>query len=284
MRNWGNELDIASGLSTHAALRPSHAQSQSPALRTFLMRERKWPPMRWRLMGMTLAVLGFSLMIFGKLTPSPRFALGDDGRQIVSSQYDPLRRASDWFTGRKYAVLTFDDGPDGHGVDQQILDVLRKHHAHAMFFVVCNKIDDDTSTIIERMERDGHVIGNHSFDHPDLARLPSSRLTQQIEECSRLIARVTGHRPHYFRPPFGSTTSSVAKSASDSGMEQMLWNANSLDVATKHPEKIVRYVSLEADDASVILMHQRSITVSVLDRILTDLEQRGFTFVLPEPA
>jgi peptidoglycan/xylan/chitin deacetylase (PgdA/CDA1 family) len=260
---------------------PNTWKQRLTALRVFLTRDRTLP-VPLRSIAMALAWLTFAMMLFGTLTPSPRFILGRGGDHIVSSQYDPLHKASDWLTGRKYAVLTFDDGPAGNGVDQQILSVLRQHHAHAMFFVVCNKIDDDTSAIITRFESEGHLIGNHSFEHPVLSLEPSSKLTHQIEECSQEIAKVTGHRPRYFRPPYGKTSSSVALSARNAGMQQMLWDANSFDYATKHPEKIIEYTSLQANDASIILMHEMAITASVLDQLLTDLEQHGFIFVLPE--
>jgi len=260
---------------------PNTWKQRLTALRVFLTRDRTLP-VPLRSIAMALAWLTFAMMLFGTLTPSPRFILGRGGDHIVSSQYDPLHKASDWLTGRKYAVLTFDDGPAGNGVDQQILSVLRQHHAHAMFFVVCNKIDDDTSAIITRFESEGHLIGNHSFEHPVLSLEPSSKLTHQIEECSQEIAKVTGHRPRYFRPPYGKTSSAVALSAKNSGMQQMLWDANSFDFATKHPEKIIEYTSQQANDASIILMHEMAITASVLDQLLTDLEQHGFIFVLPE--
>lgn len=212
------------------------------------------------------------------------FTMDADQRSITTTDSEPLHKAGDWLTRHKYAVLTFDDGPAGSELDDQLLRVLHQHHAHALFFVICNKLDDDTIQSIIRMEREGHAIGNHSFDHLALGHVASSVLPHQIEDCSRQIAHVTGHRPRYFRPPFGMTSSEVKRVASLAGMKEMLWTTNSYDCVFKTPIRIVQQTTGTADDTSIILMHEFATTAAALDQILTNLEQRGFEFVLPDDA
>jgi peptidoglycan/xylan/chitin deacetylase (PgdA/CDA1 family) len=67
-------------------------------------------------------------------------------------------------------------------------------------------------------------------------------------------------------------------------MKQMLWDANSYDCLVKNPTEIVRRATNETFDASIILMHEKATTAAALDQILTNLEQRGFQFVLPDDA
>jgi peptidoglycan/xylan/chitin deacetylase (PgdA/CDA1 family) len=207
--------------------------------------------------------------------------LGADQGSITPVGYPYWQRVSDWLMQRKYAVLTFDDGPTGNGVDERILAVLRHHHARAMFFLVCSHVDEAMSPVLRQIGRDGHIIGNHSFDHLQLSKLESTDLQHQIEDCSAQLATTTGHRPHFFRSPFGMSSPSVNRVAKASGMRQMLWNANSQDSWLVKPEQIRYWSSHQTDDDSILLLHERSTTAAVLDQVLTDLEQRGFIFVLP---
>jgi peptidoglycan-N-acetylglucosamine deacetylase len=230
-----------------------------------------------------LVLLTCFLAVAGRGMKPPHFVLNQATQaDVVPVDAYYWRKASDWIAGRKYAVLTFDDGPYGHGVDEHILNVLRHHHAHAMFFLVCSHIDDTTSHLLNTFEHDGHIVGNHSFDHLQLSKLQDSDLDQQIEGCSRRIASLTGHRPYYFRPPFGMTSPHVRHFAELSGMKQVLWNANSQDSWQTKPEQILYWSNRETDNLSILLMHDRPETAAVLDKALTDLEQRGFQFVLPE--
>ncbi|WP_325431407.1 polysaccharide deacetylase family protein [Dyella sp.] len=226
---------------------------------------------------------GVCLVLFiERNTQRPHFALSEGHNSVTRIVQHDWRSAGDWIAGKKYAVLTFDDGPYGSGVDEKILDVLRKHRAHAIFFVICSRLDATKSDMLGELERDGHLIGNHSYDHLQLTKLRADELHQQIEGCSQRIARVTGRRPVYFRPPFGMTSDAVQRSAEASGMHQMLWNANSGDTWVTQSEQILHLSLEETDDQSILLMHDRPATAAILDETLTHLEQRGFEFVLPD--
>jgi peptidoglycan/xylan/chitin deacetylase (PgdA/CDA1 family) len=221
------------------------------------------------------------LAISGSGKQPPRFMLDQAQEAVSIVDGQSWRTASDWLAGRKYAVLTFDDGPYGHGVDDKILAVLHRHHAHAIFFLVCSHINDATSPLVSKFEREGNVVGNHSYDHLQLNRLQGPELRHQIEDCSSRIAHFTGHRPYYFRPPFGMTSSSVKLAAESSGMRQMLWNANSEDSWLTKPGQILYWSLEQTADRSILLLHDKPATADVLDQTLTNLEQRGFQFVLP---
>jgi peptidoglycan/xylan/chitin deacetylase (PgdA/CDA1 family) len=231
---------------------------------------------------MIALLLACLLLESGSGMQPPRFVLDQAHGAVSAVGEQSWRRASDWMAGRKYAVLTFDDGPYGHGVDEKILDVLRRHHARAIFFLVCSHINETTSSLVGKFEREGHIVGNHSYDHLQLNRLQAPELRHQIEDCSSRIAHFTGHRPYYFRPPFGSTSPSVKLAAEAAGMQQMLWNANSQDSWQTKPDKILYWSLEQTDDKSILLMHEKPNTAAVLDQTLTNLEERGFQFVLPD--
>jgi peptidoglycan-N-acetylglucosamine deacetylase len=230
-----------------------------------------------------LALLAGLLMLAGRGQNPPRFVLDQATQQNVRpfDEYS-WRKASDWMAGRKYAVLTFDDGPYGHGVDEQILHILHRHHAHAIFFLVCDHINDANSYLLRRFEGEGHLIGNHSLNHLRLDTLQDLDLRQQIESCSTRLADLTGHRPYYFRPPFGATSPHVKHFIEMAGMHQMLWDANSGDTWQTKPEQILYLSHNETGNHSILLMHDKPTTAAALDQTLTDLERQGFQFVLPE--
>jgi peptidoglycan/xylan/chitin deacetylase (PgdA/CDA1 family) len=231
--------------------------------------------------GFLLLCIVSLVLIVEHYTQAPRFVLDEQHASIAPLSQNNWRGASDWIAGKKYALLTFDDGPYGHGLDEKILGVLHRHHAHAIFFIICSRLDAADPGLLSEFERNGHLIGNHSYDHLRLTTLSTIELHQQIEGCSQRLARSIGHRPFYFRPPFGLTSLAVKRSAEASGMHQMLWNANSGDW-TMNPQKIHELTLAEADNQSIVLMHERPATAEALDETLTDLERHGFEFVLPD--
>lgn len=228
-------------------------------------------------------VLVIAITMAALLTPKPeKFKLNAEQSGIAPAAHAAWYRFADRIQHRRYAVLTFDDGPAGGGLDEKFLSVLNQHHAHAMFFLVCKNIDRRTVPALEEMERAGHIIGNHSFDHPAVSSLAYADTWHQVDACSSRIAEVTGHRPQYFRPPYGHSSPSVDLAVRTAGMKSVFWDVNSKDYMYRDPQKIVEFSTEGASDMSILLLHERIGTAQALDEILTDLEDRGFTFVLPD--
>ena len=222
-----------------------------------------------------------ALRLAGAGLPPPRFTLNTGQGSVDPITYPRWRIASDWLARRKYAVLTFDDGPYGGGVDERILEILQRNHAHAIFFLVCSHINAATSHVLGEISQAGDLIGNHSYDHPHLNQLKAAGLQQQVEGCSARIAALTGRRPRLFRPPFGETSPRVMQAVQSAGMQQVVWNANSEDSWLKRPDQILYWSLEQTANGSILLMHDNPTTAAALDRVLTELEKRGFRFVLP---
>lgn len=234
--------------------------------------------------GMAIALIAFATasLVASWIMPTPAFVLSPRGYRIRPVGYSLLQSWGDRLRGRRYLTLTFDDGPYGGGVDEQLLDILRKHHARALFFVVCDRLPLADGALLQRMKMWGNVVGNHSFDHAHLSALEEDQLRHQVADCSRAIARRTGRRPDFFRPPFGQDSAEVRTQVRASGMREMLWDANSQDSWLTRPQQILSWIDRESGDMSILLMHSKPTTAAVLDRALTELERRGFQFVLPE--
>ncbi|WP_233840168.1 polysaccharide deacetylase family protein [Dyella sp. 2HG41-7] len=232
--------------------------------------------------GLLLMLFLYALLLSGRGMEAPRFALDKTLDRIARTNGNGLRSVSDVLSGRKYALLTFDDGPYGYGLDEQIMQTLRKHHAHAVFFLVCSHINDANEHVLGEIESEGNLIGNHSYNHQVMSKLSKPEITRQIEDCNERIAQVTGKRPYYFRAPFGATSPLVADVVRSFGMKQMSWNANSGDAWLQQPSQIRDFSLSEVEDQSILLLHERPRTAAVLDELLTKLEERGYQFELPD--
>jgi peptidoglycan/xylan/chitin deacetylase (PgdA/CDA1 family) len=231
----------------------------------------------------TVVAMDIILLTAAWLTPRPEHFRIDPGQHgIAPSAYSPWYKFTDRVQHRSYAMLTFDDGPAGGGLDEKFLEVLNRHHAHAIFFLVCKNINERTLPVLGEMERSGNVIGNHSLDHLHVPSLSYADAWHQVDACSSRIADITGHRPKYFRPPFGHSSAYADQAVQAAGMKSVFWNVNSKDYMYHDPNKIYELSTQSPGDMSIFLMHERAGTAEALDKILTDLEHRGFTFVLPD--
>lgn len=254
-------------------------------IRKALLKQHRVPRVTWvALVVLSIfAIAGTALLAWaGSGLPPPRFELASGAGRLEPIDYPAWRSASDRIARRKYIALTFDDGPYGQGVDERILRILAKHHAHAIFFEVCSHITEKTVDVPREIVAAGSVLGNHSYDHLHLPLLRKEALIQQVGGCSDRIESVSGVRPHLFRPPFGQTSPTVLQAIRSAGMQQVLWDANSGDTWLKKPAAIVKLALNEASHGSILLMHSRPTTADALDELLTKLQRRGFRFVLPE--
>jgi len=247
--------------------------------RTSLKWGKRWTPP----IGLAMAGVALALTAMAICTPAPEhFKLDPDLHNIAPTTYSSWHRFANRINHRSYAMLTFDDGPAGDGLDEKFLEVLRRHHTHAIFFVVCKNFNWKTIPVLGKITRDGNMIGNHSFDHTSVSALTYGDALHQIDACNSRIADITGHRPSYFRPPFGHSSMTSELAAHAVGVQSVLWTVNTRDYMYHDPAKITGFATESINDMAIILMHERAGTAAALDKILTDLEERGFTFVLPD--
>lgn len=146
-------------------------------------------------------------------------------------------------------ALTFDDGPSIY--TDEILDTLKKYNSNASFFVLGNKIDAHSDTII-KMYQNGNEIGNHSYNHRWLTKLSKTEQIEQINKTQELIKKYTGFTPIYLRPTYGSVNSSLRNNIN---LDIVLWNVDTKDWKNKDVNKIVDNALKDVKDGSIILMH-----------------------------
>lgn len=175
-------------------------------------------------------------------------------------------------------ALTFDDGP--HAIfTEQLLDGLKEKGVVATFFLLGCNIEGNEE-IVSRMQKEGHLIGNHTDSHVQLTLLDSSTASEEISSTNMKIFNITGHMPEYIRPPFGCWNESIATNID---MTAVLWDIDPLDWKGKNTERIVSYICHNAEDGDIILLHDvYKTSVEAALEVVDYFKERGFEFVTVE--
>lgn len=166
-------------------------------------------------------------------------------------------------------AITFDDGPDPVSTNM-ILDTLARHRATATFFLIGNRAAANVD-VVRRITREGSEVGNHSFNHPLLTKIPASQIEEQVSGAQRAIVSAGIAAPIAMRPPYGAINQSVSNQIP---MPIVLWNVDPRDWAEKEPAKITQNVSIQAKRGSIVLLHDRIATAAAMEAILDDLQKR----------
>jgi peptidoglycan/xylan/chitin deacetylase (PgdA/CDA1 family) len=124
-------------------------------------------------------------------------------------------------------ALTFDDGPNP-ACTARLLDILAQHGVHATFFLI-GSFAHQLPDLVRRIVAAGHLIGNHSWSHPDLALTAARRVDEELTRTRDTLQQITGAPIRYFRPPFGARRPHVLRMATQLGMEPVTWNAMTND-------------------------------------------------------
>ncbi|MDY3919045.1 MAG: polysaccharide deacetylase family protein [Candidatus Limivivens sp.] len=172
-------------------------------------------------------------------------------------------------------ALTFDDGP--HPVyTPQLLDGLKERGISATFFVIGSNIPG-CEEILKRMDEEGHLIGNHTYDHVKITNLSMEKACLQLTKTSELVRSAIGKDTEYIRPPFGEWDKSLECGIP---MFPVLWSVDTLDWTTKNVDEIVTRGIRETHDGDIILMHDcYDSSVKAALQIADLLLEQGYEFV-----
>lgn len=181
--------------------------------------------------------------------------------------------------GRDVA-LTFDDGPGPY--TPGVLSVLEREHVPATFFLVGQEIPDFRAAA-EREIRDGFVLGDHTENHPMLARLAAHDQYEQLFEQAARIELLGGRRPRLFRPPYGSFNATAFRLLRQMRMLMVLWSVDTDDYKRPGVDVIVQRATEGIKPGAIILMHDaggdRSQTIAALPAIIRAVRARGLHLV-----
>ena len=186
-----------------------------------------------------------------------------------------------WHTNDKNIALTFDDGP--HPVyTPEILDILEEYGIKATFFTIGQNVEWYNDVF--RMEYEaGHEIGNHTYSHLNLRRLPYPEVCREIEQAENLVYETVEYRTRLLRPPEGAFGHDLCKAASEMDYTVICWSVDTLDWAHTPSETIVRNVLENVKGGDIILFHDYisgdSPTPDALREIIPALLDEGYRFV-----
>jgi cellulose synthase/poly-beta-1,6-N-acetylglucosamine synthase-like glycosyltransferase/peptidoglycan/xylan/chitin deacetylase (PgdA/CDA1 family)/spore germination protein YaaH len=211
---------------------------------------------------------------------------------ITNQQYIKLPTK---YVIRKYGyapgkiVLTFDDGPDPD-YTPQILDILKREHVPAAFFVV-GSMAEKNIPLLRREFEEGYEIGNHTFFHPDISTISLDRVILELNATRKLIESVTGRSTILFRPPFNAdaepTTLAEVIPVAESRKESYITIGESIDPWDWQPgvtaDSIIARTIRQKNAGSMLLLHDaggdtREETVKALPEIIHYFKSHGYKF------
>ncbi|MDD4895091.1 MAG: polysaccharide deacetylase family protein [Candidatus Omnitrophica bacterium] len=189
---------------------------------------------------------------------------------------------------KKLVALTFDDGPSPIWTPK-ILDELNKAQVKATFFMLGEHVVKYPD-VARRVVKEGHEIGNHTYDHHVLIYYTMEELENELNNADNAIKGVTGVTTRYFRPPKAWLTPDEKIKVSQMGYKVILWSLNSKDWVTFDDRYMVRYISRNIRPGDILLFHDsggafsseggdRSETVSCIKGLVEKLREKGYRFV-----
>ncbi|KIL41379.1 polysaccharide deacetylase [Gordoniibacillus kamchatkensis] len=186
-------------------------------------------------------------------------------------------------SGAKVAALTFDDGPDVTFTGQ-ILDILKQQGIKATFFIVGERALQHPD-MVRRIVQEGHAVGNHTWDHPNLVKLTPQQVQDEVLRTEEQLMQTLGYRTDLFRPPYGNANAAVLQQIAGLGFKIIDWSVDTRDWAGTPTPQIMDFVRKEMTPGGIILQHcaggrneNLSNTVAALPQIIFYLKSNGFTF------
>ncbi len=190
-------------------------------------------------------------------------------------RYDKIMRGD---PAIKEIAITFDDGPHP-AYTPRILDILRRYNAKATFFLV-GMLAEKYPDLVRAEWQAGHAIGNHTYHHVNLTKIPGGYVASEIEACGDVLGDILGKKPHLFRPPGGDYNSAVAQVAAAMRYRMVLWTDDPGDYASPGQRVIYNRVIDDASPGGIVLIHDGiEQTIAVLPKIITTLRLQGYKLV-----
>lgn len=179
---------------------------------------------------------------------------------------------------KKLVALTFDDGPSV-GTTDKVLDVLKENDIVASFFLIGQKITEESAYLVKRAHDMGCTMENHSKTHPGMTGLSDEEILEEISYTTNKIEEITGEKPAFFRPPYIDYDQRLFDLVDlgficGYGCEDWL-----PEVST---EERTRRILEQAHPGFIILVHDmegNTQTVEAIKKIIPALKEQGYEFV-----
>ena len=172
-------------------------------------------------------------------------------------------------------AITFDDGPSG-SCTGKLLDGLKERGVKATFFMIGQNVEKSPE-LAKRVSEEGHLIGNHTYHHVEITKVPDEVAKKEILDTNELITSITGKPVEYMRPPFGLWQRNLEL---ELDVLPVMWTVDPLDWTTENVDEIVNKVVTDAEENDIILLHDcYDSSVEAALRIIDILKEEGYEFV-----
>lgn len=159
---------------------------------------------------------------------------------------------------------------------EKLLDGLKERKIKATFFVMGESAENNPE-IIKRMYNEGHLIGNHTYSHADLAKLAFDAARKEIDDTNQCISEITGCTPKFIRPPYGDWDKRLLE---ETDMSVVLWSVDPEDWKDQNADVVAARVLKSTESGDIILLHDIFKTsVEAAFKVIDKLQERGYQFV-----
>jgi peptidoglycan-N-acetylglucosamine deacetylase len=176
-------------------------------------------------------------------------------------------------------ALTFDDGPVAKNT-LHILEILKSKNVKASFFCIGKNIEANQS-VLKQIHSEGHLIGNHTYNHGRLFDLLSANaVADELKKTDELVEKIIHRRPTFFRPPYGVTNPNIAKAVAKYVYHTIGWSVRSFDTVIKDKDKLFQRVTKNLKAGDVVLFHDYcENTIQILPKFIDHVASRGLKIV-----
>lgn len=184
-------------------------------------------------------------------------------------------------TTKKELYLTFDNGYE-NGYTEKVLDVLKEKNVPAAFFVTGHYLKT-APELVKRMVNEGHIVGNHTWSHPNLAQVSEEKLKEELEKVKQTFAEITGNKDmKYLRPPRGIFSEKSLALSEKEGYVNVFWSLAYKDWEIdkqKGADYAYNEIMKRIHPGAVLLLHSVSRdNAEALGRVIDECRKRGYTF------
>lgn len=156
-----------------------------------------------------------------------------------------------------------------------MLQTLKENQVKATFFIEGQWAAENKDTV-KMIAEQGHVIGNHAFNHPDMAKMSEQQIREQITKTNDILEAIIGETPKWLAPPSGSFNDTVVRIAHEESMQTILWTVDTIDWQNPSVSVMMNRVIKNLHPGATILMHPTTPVAQGLDRLINEIKQEDY--------